>query len=277
MRSFLAVIDPPWSRDSGGGGKGANAHYELANPSRIAEGYWKARDNEGKRIWPQPGGDDPALVFMWATTGAMTMPEDADVRQVELVPSVDPFKPPDAYVLARLLGLRVCATFVWCKVDLLRDVIGSANNDLDMALRALRTSSAPSEAMMIRDVRDSIMRAQHHIDAASGFAAATKKGIGQWSRCEHEFLLLCRHGDVSIPPPEARPRSVIYAPRGEHSEKPEQAWRQVIEPIAWHCMPDRVGVEFNCRSQRPGWAAFGALDGEDKPLRYSPDMPMATR
>lgn len=220
--TFLAVIDPAWGADAGGGGRGAQNHYALAGIDAIAQGYRGARETEpnpGPLLWPSLAKETPCLVFMWATVGAMAQKPTGD--------------PPDAYVLARLLGLRVCAGVVWCKID-----------RFDLA-------------------------------HPTWFVAPLRMGLGQWTRCEHEHLLICRRGDVPVPDTASRPRSVIYAERGEHSEKPEEAWTQVIEPIARSCMPDRVGVEFNCRKQRAGWSAFGALDGEDKPLRYSQDKAVA--
>jgi len=92
-------------------------------------------------------------------------------------------------------------------------------------------------------------------------------GLGQWSRKEHEHLWLLRAGAVKVPPPQVRPRSIIYAPRGRHSEKPQAAW-DVIEAVSRSVLPGVVGVEFNSRERRFGWAAFGALDGEDQPLRF---------
>jgi hypothetical protein len=239
--TFLAVIDPRWKRDSGGGGRGAQNHYSLADIRGLTLDYTGALLG-AEHLWPVPYNDADMLVFMWATTGAMTMPDDVDDEPLgESQGKLWTFgeetvmRPPDAYVLARLLGLRVCATFVWCKVDMVPGV----------------------DYPWDRGGRDD-----------PSFRPPAQPGIGQWSRCEHEFLLLCRRGSVRVPAPEARPRSVIYAPRGEHSAKPEEAWAQVIEPIARASCPGVVGIEFNARVRRNGWHAYGALDGEGMPLRY---------
>jgi hypothetical protein len=66
---------------------------------------------------------------------------------------------------------------------------------------------------------------------------------------------------------------MIYAPRGRHSEKPEAAWH-VIETVSRSVLPGVIGCEWNARRRRLHWAAYGALDGEDKPLRYE-QMPPA--
>lgn len=234
---FLAVIDPAWSADGGGGGRGANEHYALDDVSGIYESYWKGP------AWPQwcsftstaPGD---ALVFMWATAGAMAQHENGN--------------PPDAYVLARLLGVRVAAIFTWCKIDEEIAECGRCGGS-----GSLYDPGGGSTCMRCEG--------SGHVGA---FTPPARMGLGQWSRVEHEYLLLCRRGTVPVPPPEVRPRSVIYAPRGEHSAKPERAWSQVIEPIAKACAPGVTGVEFNCRVQRAGWAAVGRLDGEDNPIVY---------
>jgi hypothetical protein len=233
VSGFLAVIDPPWGADAGGGGRGAQNHYALDDASGVAEGYYGARDNNGKRIWPALNTRDPMLVFMWATAGAMSQKENGN--------------PPDAYVLARLLAVRVCAMTVWCKIDeaILPEHLGGNPMHLTM-----------QPAIVMMDDGEPLHRAPRRM------------GLGQWTRVEHEYLLICRRGILPVPATDCRPRSVIYAPRGQHSAKPEKAWTQVIEPIARSSMPGVVGIEFNCRSQRAGWRAFGALDGEDKRLRY---------
>lgn len=77
-------------------------------------------------------------------------------------------------------------------------------------------------------------------------------GMGYWARERHELLLVARRGDIRVPPPELRPDSVIEAPRGRHSEKPE-AVHLFIEAI-W---PDEPKVEVFARLARPGWSAVG--------------------
>jgi N6-adenosine-specific RNA methylase IME4 len=51
-----------------------------------------------------------------------------------------------------------------------------------------------------------------------------KIGMGMYLRQQHEHLLICRRGEIPLPPPNARPSSVIQAPRREHSRKPDEAY-----------------------------------------------------
>ena len=80
-----------------------------------------------------------------------------------------------------------------------------------------------------------------------------KIGIGQWVRNQHEILLIGRKGSFPPPPEAARSPSVIAAPRGEHSAKPE-VFAELIE--RWY--PDMPKIElFRRGPARPGWAAWG--------------------
>lgn len=77
-------------------------------------------------------------------------------------------------------------------------------------------------------------------------------GMGYWARQRHELLLIAKRGQMSPPAESDRPDSVIEAPRGRHSAKPESVY-ELIERI-W---PNGAWVELFSRSPREGWAAFG--------------------
>lgn len=197
---FLAVCDPPWLSDSGGGNRGANAHYDL--PDGVGVSYAM----QTAECW-QPDG--PGLLWMWATSRALVTG--------------------DAFLLASRLGFRPCASWVWAKVDVVGTHLGH-----------------------------------------EAYQPSRKPGLGQWQRCEHEHLILCRRGDVSVPDPRARARSMIYAPRGRHSEKPAAAWA-VIEAVSRSSLgADVRGVEFFARTQRPGWGAWGTLNGPHTAAVFRP-------
>lgn len=71
----------------------------------------------------------------------------------------------------------------------------------------------------------------------------------------------------------ARARSVIYAPRGKHSEKPEAAWAVIERASRSSLEGDVRGVEFFARTQRPGWGAWGTLNGPHTPAVFRPAQP----
>lgn len=89
-----------------------------------------------------------------------------------------------------------------------------------------------------------------------------KLGLGYWARIEHEILLIGTRGDVPCPAPGDNARSVLHAPKGKHSEKPEIAY-QIIEK--YH--RDLAGhfIELNARRRRPGWSAWGNEIGVIEP------------
>jgi N6-adenosine-specific RNA methylase IME4 len=83
-------------------------------------------------------------------------------------------------------------------------------------------------------------------------------GIGKYARQRHEILLICRRGDHPAPDPTTLPDSVIEAPRGEHSEKPE-VFFEIIERM----YPDAERIElFRRGPPRAGWTAWGAETSE---------------
>lgn len=57
-----------------------------------------------------------------------------------------------------------------------------------------------------------------------------KIGMGYYFREQHELLFVAKKGDMSVPPPEARPSSVIRAPRTKHSQKPKKV-HKIIEKM----------------------------------------------
>ena len=79
------------------------------------------------------------------------------------------------------------------------------------------------------------------------------RGTGYWFINEHEVLLLGTRGDIPAPAPGKQWPSVIEAPVGKHSEKPE-IFLQMLEEY----FPNLPKIEFNRRGPpRPGWGAWG--------------------
>lgn len=93
-----------------------------------------------------------------------------------------------------------------------------------------------------------------------------RQGTGFWFINVHEVLLVAKRGDVPAPAPGTQWLSVIDAPMGEHSEKPE-IFYELIEAY----FPNVPKIELNARRQREGWDAWGfeAPPDEDVP-RASP-------
>jgi N6-adenosine-specific RNA methylase IME4 len=79
-----------------------------------------------------------------------------------------------------------------------------------------------------------------------------KFGMGYYARQQHELLLIGKRGALPVPDPEDRPSSIISAPRGLHSAKPDQVY-EVIERM----YPFLQRCEMFQRRPRNGWAGWG--------------------
>jgi N6-adenosine-specific RNA methylase IME4 len=95
--------------------------------------------------------------------------------------------------------------------------------------------------------------------SAWGFAYKThivwakdRTGTGYWVRNRHELLLIGARGDIPAPAMGTQSPSLIEAPVGEHSEKPE-AFQAIIESY----FPSLPKIELNARRARPGWDVWG--------------------
>ena len=83
--------------------------------------------------------------------------------------------------------------------------------------------------------------------------AKDRAGTGYWNRNQHELLLVGVRGDVPAPAPGSQWSSVIEAPVGEHSRKPDEA-RRMIESH----FPTLPRIELFARgAARPGWDVWG--------------------
>lgn len=76
-------------------------------------------------------------------------------------------------------------------------------------------------------------------------------GLGQYARGAHELLLFATRGRAQVPPPERRPPSVIFAPRTEHSAKPDESYKLIEQVSPW------PKLEMFARGLRPKWRSWG--------------------
>lgn len=79
-------------------------------------------------------------------------------------------------------------------------------------------------------------------------------GMGYYFRQQHELLLVAAKGALPVPEPSVRVSSVIRAPRGRHSEKPEVVYELLEAMYPTFTEVDRV--ELFARDTRAGWAAW---------------------
>jgi N6-adenosine-specific RNA methylase IME4 len=126
-------------------------------------------------------------------------------------------------------------------------------------IKALRVPAAPDCVLFLWATQPMLPQALE-VMAAWGFTYVShwvweKDGIGLgcWSRNVHELLLIGTRGDVPAPLPGEQLESIIQAPRGEHSAKPE-VFARIIEQM----FPSVPKLEMFARSHRPGWDVWGA-------------------
>lgn len=123
---------------------------------------------------------------------------------------------PHALAMVPLLGFRYVTNIAWVKMA-------------DYELRVL-----PGPVYMVGLATD-----------------ALQIGLGQYFRGAHELLLFATRGKASVPAPADRLPSVVIAPRGRHSKKPEEFYERI----------ERVShgprLEMFARSSREGWTSWG--------------------
>lgn len=82
-------------------------------------------------------------------------------------------------------------------------------------------------------------------------AALLQIGLGQYQRGAHELLLFGVRGKAMVPEPRDRLPTVVFAPRGRHSEK----------PVVFYDRIERASpgpyLEVFARSEREGWTSWG--------------------
>lgn len=83
--------------------------------------------------------------------------------------------------------------------------------------------------------------------------AKDRDGTGYWFRNRHELLLVGTHGGIPAPAPGTQWSSVIEAPRGKHSVKPDVFYRIIEEYY-----PHVPKIELNARRARRGWDRWGS-------------------
>ena len=79
-----------------------------------------------------------------------------------------------------------------------------------------------------------------------------RMGMGYWARQRHELLLIGVRGTPIPPEASKRPDSVVEAPRGRHSQKPDSVY-ELLEDL----YPSVPRIELFARERRPGWDSWG--------------------
>lgn len=123
------------------------------------------------------------------------------------------------------------------------DVEGAAAKDCVLFLWA----TAP----MLPEALD-VMRAWGFTYKSQQIWNKDRIGTGFWFRSKHEILLVGTRGNIPAPAPGTQWASVVDAPVGKHSEKPEDFHRMIEE-----LFPTVPKLEMFARSERAGWDYWG--------------------
>lgn len=125
-------------------------------------------------------------------------------------------------------------------------------------IKALKVPSADDSVLFLWATSPKLVEALD-VMCAWGFEYRTcmvwvkdRIGMGYYARQQHEVLLIGKRGALPVPDPEDRPSSVIQAPRGEHSAKPDRVY-ELIESM----YPLREKCEMFQRRSREGWYGWG--------------------
>jgi N6-adenosine-specific RNA methylase IME4 len=99
-----------------------------------------------------------------------------------------------------------------------------------------------------------VMRAWGFEPKSSFVWGKNRMGTGYWNRNQHELLLIGTCGHIPAPAMGTQWPSLILAPVGRHSEKPE-VFRRMIESY----FPTLPKIELHARGPiaRPGWDVWG--------------------
>jgi N6-adenosine-specific RNA methylase IME4 len=81
---------------------------------------------------------------------------------------------------------------------------------------------------------------------------ALQIGLGKYARGSHELCLFATRGAAVVPDPSLRPPSVLFAPRREHSRKPDRCFTEWFEKVS-----PGPRLEMFARSPREGWDVWG--------------------
>lgn len=85
-------------------------------------------------------------------------------------------------------------------------------------------------------------------------------GMGHWTRVDHEALMICKRGNFPAPATPDRFRSLVQAPRGEHSAKPH-----IFYKIIDRMFPGTRKREFFGRCWCKGWEKTWGNQAPDAP------------
>jgi N6-adenosine-specific RNA methylase IME4 len=128
----------------------------------------------------------------------------------------------------------------------------------DALLFLWRVASQQEEALRVMRAWDFVpkseivwIKTQDNVTHPHVLGGGLAFGMGRYCRHCHEVCLIGSRGKGVRLVKNRSVRSVFFAPRGKHSEKPDKMY-EIIESLA-----DGPYLELFARRHRPGWLQFG--------------------
>lgn len=220
MKYFRTICaDPPWVFQDKlpGPGRGAQKHYSVMSQLEIELFLPRLVSPLGSQPPSGIGLTEDAWLFLWRVASQV----------------------PEAYRVAEAWGFRATAEIVWVKTKACKRCKGTGV----LAQQKVAFEETPKWKVPCGDC------------GGSGESKDLRIGMGRTVRNAHEACIVAKRGrptrlSASVP-------SVLFAPRGEHSAKPE-AFRDLVERLA----PGPY-LELFARTRRKGWTCMGdELGGE---------------
>jgi N6-adenosine-specific RNA methylase IME4 len=187
---------------------------KLPGPARGAVKHYKVMTTAQIAAFPLPPLTEDARLFLWRVS---SMPEDA-------------------LTVCRAWGFEPKSEIVWVKVTACQRCNGTGIE---------KGGERPPRDHLCRDCADPSLPDTHPGESARRL----RIGMGRQVRLAHEVCIVATRGQpkrlsASLP-------SVLFAPRGEHSAKPER-FRDLVERLS----PGPI-VELFARTKRKGWDCRG--------------------
>jgi len=129
----------------------------------------------------------------------------------------------------------------------------------DAILFLWRVSAMPQEALDVARAWGFTPKAELvWIKSSPGSSVGLAFGMGRYVRAAHETCIIATRGRAHTLIRDKAIRSVFFAPRGEHSEKPEEFYR-IVERLVPGPYAELYG-----RRVREGWSVWGDELGRGK-------------
>ena len=187
----------------------------LPGPGRGAAKHYQCLTVSEIMRFPLPKIADDSLLFLWRV---------ASMQQ-------------EALDVARFWGFTVKSEITWVKTP--------RTLNIDQIVRRARRRLKGSGLQW-----DEEALAEQCVEIAMAQARRVRIGMGRTARNAHEVCLICTRGHPAIH--DHSIGSVIYAPRLEHSRKPEE-----LQDLAGKMAGPVPKLEVFARRYRDGWTCIG--------------------